>query len=68
MEKQESNCIFFTLFKVKSIQHGHDATAGNEQITKLLHLYLSETVFPIVVIRTFSLFSVCTERRITDEN
>lgn len=68
MEKQESNCIFFYPFKVKSVQHGHDARAGNEQITKLLHLYLSETVSPIVVIRTFSPFSVCTERRITDEN
>lgn len=67
-KNKKATVFFFTLFKVKSIQHGHDATAGNEQITKLLHLYLSETVFPIVVIRTFSLFSVCTERRITDEN
>lgn len=33
--KNKKATVFFYPFKVKSIQHGHDATTGNEQITKL---------------------------------
>lgn len=34
---------FFTVpFRLRSVKHGHDATAGNEQVTKLLHLYTSK--------------------------
>lgn len=56
-------------FKLKRVKHGHDATAGNEQVTKLLHLYTSKRQSPCSQ-RYTPLISLMSpqRKRMTDEN